>query len=86
MTALPARTQNIEPPAIDGEHPFAIIVDDVTYERKGNYNFLTITLDKVGGIDLEMIVHATGIVDKVVDSSDITDDSFIMDVVSKERG
>ena len=33
-----------------------------------------------------MIVHATGIVDKVVDSSDITDDSFIMDVVSKERG
>ena len=63
-----------------------IIVDDVTYERKGNYNFLTITLDKVEGIDLEMIVHATGIVDKVVDSSDITDDSFIMDVVSKERG
>ncbi len=63
-----------------------IIVDDVTYERKGNYNFLTITLDKVGGIDLEMIVHATGIVDKVVDKADITDDSFIMDVVSKERG
>lgn len=25
-----------------------IIVDDVTYEHKGNYNFLTITLDKVG--------------------------------------
>ena len=33
MTALPARTQNIEPPAIDGEHPFAIIVDDVTAEK-----------------------------------------------------
>ena len=63
-----------------------IIVDDVTYEHKGNYNFLTITLDKVGGIDLEMIVHATGIVDKVVDKADITDDSFIMDVVSKVRG
>ena len=63
-----------------------IIVEDVTYEHNGNYNFLTITLDKVGGIDLEMIVHATGIVDKVVDKADITDDSFIMDVVSKERG
>lgn len=63
-----------------------IIVDDITYEKKGNYNFLTITLDKVGGIDLEMIVHATGIIDKVVDKADITDDSYIMDVVSKERG
>ncbi len=63
-----------------------IIVDDITFEKKGNYNFLTITLDKIGGIDLEMIVHATGIVDKVVDKADITDDSFIMDVVSKERG
>ena len=63
-----------------------IIVDDVTYEKKGNYNFLTITLDKVGGIDLETIVDATKIVDKVVEDANITDDSFIMDVVSKERG
>lgn len=63
-----------------------IIVDDITFEKKGNYNFLTITLDKIGGIDLERIVHATGIIDKVVDKADITDDSFIMDVVSKERG
>ena len=63
-----------------------IIVDDVTYEKKGKYNFLTITLDKVGGIDLEMIVEATKIVDKIVDNANITDDSFIMDVVSKERG
>lgn len=63
-----------------------IIVDDVAYEKKGKFNFLTITLDKVGGIDLETIVDATKIVDKVVDAANITDDSFIMDVVSKERG
>ena len=63
-----------------------IIVDDVTYEKKGKYNFLTITLDKVGGIDLEMIVEATKIVDKIVDNANITDDSFIMDVISKDRG
>ena len=36
-----------------------IIVDDINLEKKGNYNFLTITLDKIGGIDLEMIVEAT---------------------------
>lgn len=63
-----------------------IIVDDITFEKKGNYNFLTITLDKVGGIDLETIVHATNLVDKIVDNANITDESFIMDVVSKERG
>ena len=62
------------------------IVDGVTYEKKGKFNFLTITLDKIGGIDLETIVDATKIVDKVVDKANITDDSYIMDVVSKERG
>ena len=63
-----------------------IIVDDVVYEKKGKFNFLTITLDKIGGIDLETIVDATKIVDKVVDKANITDDSYIMDVVCKERG
>lgn len=63
-----------------------IIVDDVTYEHNGKYNFLTVTLDKVGGIDLETIVDATHIVNEVVDKMNITDDSYILDVVSKERG
>ena len=63
-----------------------IIVDDVTFEEKGKYHFLTVTLDKIGGIDLETIVDATKIVNEVVDKADITDDSYIIDVVSKERG
>ena len=63
-----------------------IIVDNINLEKKGKYNFLTITLDKIGGIDLDMIVEATKIIDPIVDKADITDDSFIMDVVSKERG
>ena len=63
-----------------------IIVDDVTFEEKGKYHFLTVTLDKVGGIDLETIVDATHVVNDIVDKMDITDDSYILDVVSKERG
>ena len=63
-----------------------IIVDDITFEEKGRYHFLTVTLDKIGGIDLETIVDATKIVNEVVDKADITDDSYILDVVSKERG
>lgn len=63
-----------------------IIVDDITFEEKGKYKFLTVTLDRIGGIDLETIVEATKVVNEVVDKADITDDSYILDVVSKERG
>ncbi len=63
-----------------------IIVDDITFEEKGKYKFLTVTLDKIGGIDLETIVEATKVVNELVDKADITDDSYILDVVSKERG
>ncbi len=64
-----------------------IIVDSVTYEKNsGNYNVLSIVLDKVGGIDLDTIVYATNIINPIVDDYDFTDDSYILDVVSKERG
>lgn len=63
-----------------------IIVDEITTEKKGKYNFLTVVLDKVGGIDLETIVEATNIINPIVDKFDICDDSYILDVISKERG
>ena len=63
-----------------------LIVDDIYIEEKNNYHFLTIVLDKVGGIDLDEIVDATNIINPIVDKYDICDDSFIMDVISKERG
>lgn len=62
-----------------------IIVDDVTLEKNGNYTFLTITLDKLNGIDLDTIVEATNIINPIVDNWDMIDDSFILDVISKER-
>lgn len=62
-----------------------IIVDDVTLEQNGSYTFLTITLDKVNGIDLDTIVEATNIINPIVDKWDMIDDSFILDVISKER-
>ena len=64
-----------------------ILVDSVTYEKNsGNYNVLSVILDKVGGIDLDMIVEATNIINPIVDDYDFTDDSYILDVASKERG
>ena len=63
-----------------------IFVDNIEYIKKGKYNFLTVVLDKVGGIDLEAIVEATNIINPIVDKFDICDDSYILDVISKERG
>ena len=63
-----------------------IIVDDIYTEKQGKYNILTIVLDKVGGIDLDTIVEATNIINPIVDKYDICNDSYILDVISKERG
>ena len=63
-----------------------VIVDEITLSKKGKYNFLTIVLDKVGGINLDEIVKATNIINPIVDKYDVCDDSYILDVISKERG
>ncbi len=64
-----------------------IIVDSVTYlKNSGNYNVLSVVLDKVGGIDLDTIVDATNIINPIVDDYDFTDEAYILDVTSKERG
>ena len=63
-----------------------IIVYEVTYRKEGTINFLEIVLDKENGIDLDTIVDATNIINPIVDEMDFIDESFIMDVVSKERG
>lgn len=63
-----------------------IIVDDIYIEKKGKYNFLTVVLDKVGGIDLDGIVEATHIINPIVDKYDVCESEYILDVISKERG
>ena len=65
---------------------YEIIVDEITTQKKGKYKFLTVVLDKIGGIDLDGIVEATKIINPIVDEYDICDDSYILDVISKERG
>ena len=63
-----------------------IIVSSVTYEEEGNYNFLRIELDKVNGIDLDTIVKATDVINPIIDELDLIDDSYILDIISKEKG
>lgn len=63
-----------------------IEVTDITFRTEGKYHFLTIELDKINGIDLDTIVEATGVINPIIDKLDMIDDTYILDVVSKERG
>jgi len=79
--------ENLEVKIKEALEPKEIIVDEITYEKNsGNYNVLAVVLDKVGGIDLDTIVDATNIINPIVDANDFTDESYMLDVVSKERG
>ena len=61
-------------------------ITDISYRKEGKYNFLTIELDKINGIDLDTIVEATDVINPIIDKLDIIDDSYILDIVSRERG
>lgn len=63
-----------------------IIVDSVTYEVEGGNNFLRIVLDKVNGLDLDTIVEATNVINPIIDTFDFVDESYILDIISKEKG
>ena len=66
--------------------PLEIIVDEIVYEKEGNYYFLRIILDRESGLDLDNVVEATNIINPILDELDLIDDSYILDVLSKERG
>ena len=62
-----------------------IIVDDITWENINNQNNLCITLDRVTPLDIDAIVEATNIINPILDELDIIEESYILDVSSKER-
>ena len=66
--------------------PLEIVVDEITYEKEGNYYFLRIILDRESGLDLDTVVEATNIINPILDDLDLINDSYILDVLSKERG
>lgn len=62
-----------------------IIVDSIEYVLENNYYFLRIILDQVNGIDLDTIVMATNLINPIIDEMDLFEESYILDVLSKER-
>lgn len=81
---MESKLKEIEESIKEPMNKINIIVDSVTYEIEGNIKFLRIVLDKINGIDLDTIVEATNIINPIIDTFDFIDESYILDVVSKE--
>lgn len=63
-----------------------ISVDNVTYGKEGSINVLRITIDKEPYIDVDDCVAATKIINPILDKEDMIEESYVLDVCSKEKG
>lgn len=59
-----------------------LVVDKLEY-KKGELNII---LDSKDPIDLDKIVEATHIINKILDENDFIKESYTLDVSSKEKG
>lgn len=63
------------------------ILDDVLYLQENNANFLRIIIDKDSGyIDVNDCVVVNDLLDPILDKIDFIEDSYIVDICSKEKG
>ena len=64
-----------------------IKVDEVEYVKEGSIYFLRIVIDKEPFVDIDTCVKASEIINPLIDVLDEEfDDSYVLDVCSKEKG
>ncbi len=63
------------------------ILDSVSYEKENNNNFLRIIIDKKDEyITINDCVLVNDLVDPILDKIDFINESYIVDISSKEKG
>ena len=63
-----------------------IVIDSVTYEKEGSNYFLRIVIDRDKIIDIDTCVEVTKVINPLLDNLDVIEDSYILDISSKEKG
>ncbi len=63
-----------------------ITIDDIEYIKENDSYYLRIVIDKEGFITSEDCVKVTKIINPILDKANLIEDSYILDVCSKERG
>ena len=73
----------IEKPIMDAGY----ILDEVLYVQENNTNFLRIVIDKNEGlINVNDCVKVNEVLDPILDDIDFINESYIVDICSKEKG
>lgn len=62
------------------------ILDDVIYEKQGTTSYLTLVIDKKGIMDVDDCVTISNLVNPILDEADPIEESYVLDVCSKEKG
>ena len=70
----------------DEVNKLGIKIDNVIYEKEGSNYFLRIIIDRDETIDLDTCVEVTNVINPLLDKADFLDDSYILDVSTKEKG
>ena len=63
-----------------------INIDSILYEKEGSNYFLRIVIDRKEPIDIDTCVEVTNIINPLLDKADFLNDSYILDVSTKEKG
>ena len=61
-------------------------IDSVKLEKEDNNLFLRIVIDRDEIIDLDKCVEVTNIINPILDEADLIEESYILDVSTKEKG
>ena len=63
-----------------------IVIDSINYEKEGSNYFLRIVIDRDEIIDIDTCVEVTNIINPILDNCDLLNESYILDVSTKEKG
>ena len=63
-----------------------VYIDNVEYVRESGNYFLRITIDADNIIDIDKCVEVTEAINPILDEIDFINDSYILDVTTKEKG
>ena len=63
-----------------------VYIDSIEYVRESGNYFLRITIDADYIIDIDKCVEVTEVINPILDKVDFIDDSYILDITTKEKG
>lgn len=63
-----------------------INIDTIEYIKEGSNNFLRIIIDRDKPINIDECVEVTNIINPLLDDANIIEESYILDISTKEKG